>query len=138
MPSIEIVAAVLFAIALLHTFATRLRTSLATRFPRHEGLFHLLGEVEVVFGFWAMVLVLAMALAAAAAPALAYVESRNYTEPLFVFVIMVIAPRTRAGDGPLGDRPLRAAAAAARRGHGLARAGRWCRCWARWSPSRPR
>jgi NAD(P)H dehydrogenase (quinone) len=34
---------------------------LAHRHPRHAGLFHLLGEVEVVFGFWAFVLMLAMA-----------------------------------------------------------------------------
>jgi len=44
-----------------------------------------------VFGFWAMVLILAMALVADGATALNYVESRNYTEPLFVFVVMVMA-----------------------------------------------
>ena len=56
------------------------------------GLFHLLGEVEVVFGFWAIVLVLAMALSSQAATQRStYAESRNYTEPLFVFVVMVIA-----------------------------------------------
>ena len=91
MPSIETVAAVLFAIALLHTFATRLLHRLAHRFPRHQGLFHLLGEVEVVFGFWALVLVLAMAALSSWGEAVAYVEGRTYTEPLFVFVIMVIA-----------------------------------------------
>jgi hypothetical protein len=47
--------------------------------------------VEVVFGFWAIVLVLAMALTSGATAALEYAESRNYTEPLFVFVVMVIA-----------------------------------------------
>jgi hypothetical protein len=31
-----------------------------TRQPRHAGLWHLLGEIEVVFGFWAMVLMLVM------------------------------------------------------------------------------
>src|SRR5262249_39770518 len=55
------------------------------------GLFHLLGEVEVVFGFWAIVLVLAMALAGGADLALGYAESRQYGEPLFVFVVMVVA-----------------------------------------------
>ena len=85
------IAASIFAIALLHTFTAKQFERLAHRFPRHAGIFHLLGEVEVVFGFWAIVLVIVMALAADGATALAYAESRNYTEPLFVFVVMVIA-----------------------------------------------
>lgn len=88
---IQWIAAALFAIALLHTFAAKRFERLSHRYPRHAGLFHLLGEVEVVFGFWAIVLVLAMALVVGGAPALDYAESRNYTEPLFVFVVMVIA-----------------------------------------------
>ncbi len=88
---IQWIAAALFAIALLHTFAAKQFERLSHRYPRHAGLFHLLGEVEVVFGFWAIVLVLAMALVVGGTPALEYAESRNYTEPLFVFVVMVIA-----------------------------------------------
>lgn len=88
---IEIVAAVLFGLALLHTFAAHHLERLSRRFPRHAGLLHLLGEVEVVFGFWAIVLVMALALMAGPAEALEYAESRNYTEPLFVFVVMVMA-----------------------------------------------
>jgi hypothetical protein len=91
MPSIESVATFLFGLALLHTFAARLLHRLGERFPKHEGLFHLLGEVEVVFGFWSMVLVLAMAALSSWNDAIGYIESRTYTEPLFVFVIMVIA-----------------------------------------------
>ncbi len=89
--TIDLVAAVLFGTALIHTFAAKQLERLARRYPRHAGLLHLLGEVEVVFGFWAMVLVLAMALLSGGPAALAYAESRNYTEPLFVFVVMVIA-----------------------------------------------
>jgi len=91
MHAIEIAAAVLFAIALLHTFAARQLLRLGRRFPAHAGLFHLLGEVEVVFGFWSAVLVLVMAALGSWDDAIGYVESREYTEPLFVFVIMVIA-----------------------------------------------
>ena len=54
---IDLIAAGLFGLALLHTFAAKQFERLARRFPRHAGLFHLLGEVEVVFGFWAIVLV---------------------------------------------------------------------------------
>jgi hypothetical protein len=89
--TIQQIGLVLFVIALLHTFATHLFEVLAHRYPRHAGLFHLLGEVEVVFGFWAFVLILAMALIDGSASAIDYVESRHYTEPLFVFVVMVVA-----------------------------------------------
>jgi hypothetical protein len=89
--SLELAAAAIFAVALCHTFAARQLERLATRFPRHAGLFHLLGEVEVVFGFWAIVLVGFIAFARGDDAAIAYAESRDYTEPLFVFVVMVIA-----------------------------------------------
>lgn len=89
--AVEIVAAAVFAAALIHTFAAKQFDRLANRYPKHAGLLHLLGEVEVVFGFWAIVLILAMALLAGGPEALEYAESRNYTEPLFVFVVMVIA-----------------------------------------------
>ena len=76
----------------LHTFANKLFEHLANRYPKYGGLFHLLGEVEVVFGFWAIVLVMVMALMAGGPQAaLTYAESRQYTEPLFVFVVMVVA-----------------------------------------------
>ena len=91
MNPVDLVGAVLFALALVHTFSTKAFHALAHRYPRHAGLFHLLGEVEVVFGFWAFVLIVVMALMGGGAAAIGYVESRQYTEPLFVFVVMVIA-----------------------------------------------
>ena len=87
----QAIGAGLFALALLHTFAAKSLDSLAHRYPRHAGLFHLLGEVEVVFGFWAFVLIVVMALVSGEASAIAYAESRQYTEPRFVFVVMVVA-----------------------------------------------
>lgn len=96
--TIQIIATALFAVALAHTFAAKQFESLAHRYPRHAGPFHLLGEVEVVFGFWAIVLVLTMALVTDGKQALGYAESRNYGEPLFVFVVMVIA-----GSRPIVD-----------------------------------
>ncbi|MFC5513881.1 putative Na+/H+ antiporter [Massilia jejuensis] len=91
MTTIQLVGALLFACALVHTFAAKGFEILADRHPRHEGLFHLLGEVEVVFGFWAFILVVAMAVISGPGTAVDYAESRQYTEPLFVFVVMVIA-----------------------------------------------
>ncbi|MDP3823013.1 MAG: putative Na+/H+ antiporter [Burkholderiales bacterium] len=91
MTLLDILAAVLFGLAVLHTFSAKQIARLGDRFPRHHGLFHLLGEIEVVFGFWAMVLVLALTGLQGPDSSIAYVESRQYTEPLFVFVIMVVA-----------------------------------------------
>lgn len=91
MPNIDFIAAGLFGLALIHTFSTKLFERLAHKHPRHEGLFHLLGEVEVVFGFWAVVLIAAIAAVSGGSKAVEYAESRQYTEPLFVFVIMVVA-----------------------------------------------
>lgn len=85
------IALAIFTLALMHTFAAKQIERLSHRFPRHAGLFHLLGEVEVVFGFWAIVLIMVMGLMRGGDQALAYAESRNYTEPLFVFVVMVVA-----------------------------------------------
>lgn len=89
--TMQAIGAGLFACALLHTFAAKSFERLAHRYPRHAGMFHLLGEVEVVFGFWAFVLIVVMALVSGGAEAIAYAESRQYTEPLFVFVVMVVA-----------------------------------------------
>jgi hypothetical protein len=91
MTPIQFIGVLLFALALVHTFSTKVFHNLARRHPRHAGLFHLLGEVEVVFGFWACVLIVAMAFISGGATALGYAESRQYGEPAFVFVVMVIA-----------------------------------------------
>ena len=87
----EFVAAGIFGAALIHTFSTKFFERLAHQRPNHAGIWHLLGEVEVVFGFWALVLMVAMALMQGTTAATQYLDSRNYTEPMFVFAIMVIA-----------------------------------------------
>ncbi len=89
--TVQLIALAIFVVALCHTFAAKLFERLSHRYSRHAGLFHLLGEVEVVFGFWAIVLVFVLAFMQGGAQALSYAESRNYTEPLFVFVVMVMA-----------------------------------------------
>ena len=89
--TLKIGAVVLFAIAVIHTFSGKFFEKLAHRQPAHAGIWHMLGEVEVVFGFWAMVLIVYLTVFGEAAGALEYLESRNFTEPMFVFVIMVVA-----------------------------------------------
>src|SRR5471032_1639217 len=89
--TIQLVGAILFGLALLHTFAAKSFEVLSHRNQRHAGLLHLLGEVEVVFGFWAFILIIAMAVLSGGDAAIQYAESRQYTEPLFVFTVMVVA-----------------------------------------------
>ena len=81
----------LFVLAVLHTFSTKFFDHLSHVKPAHAGIFHLLGEVEVVFGFWAMVLFGVFMAMQGKPAALAYVDGLNFTEPLFVFAIMVVA-----------------------------------------------
>ncbi|HYC37603.1 MAG TPA: putative Na+/H+ antiporter [Usitatibacter sp.] len=98
--TLQAIAAVLFAAAVVHTFSTRFFERLAHQRPAHAGAWHLLGEVEVAFGFWAMALVLMMMVLGGRGEATAYLDSRNFTEPMFVFAIMVVA----------GSRPILALA----------------------------
>ena len=53
---IEYIAAALFFLALIHTFSAKYFVKLAQRESRHAGAWLMLGEVEVVFGFWAFIL----------------------------------------------------------------------------------
>ena len=102
------IATLIFALAIAHTFA-------AVRFSRHASrvqqahdersraagkpptpsvaaeLLHFLGEIEAVFGLWAVVLVAAMVAYAGWETATHYFNEITYTEPLFVVVIMALA-----------------------------------------------
>lgn len=89
--TLQIIAAVIFAIAIIHIFSVKYFENLANRSEKHSGLFHLLGEIEVVFGIWAMILVIFMFVFLGKAETMDYVNNRNFVEPMFVFVIMVIA-----------------------------------------------
>src|SRR5688572_23996481 len=99
----------IFLIAVLHTFAAPRFAALAHRVQhRHDErihalrqpsspsvraeLLHFVGEVEVVFGLWAVVLLIAATLYAGWESAKHYFnDTVNYTEPLFVVVIMALA-----------------------------------------------
>ena len=89
--TINLVGTAIFALAILHTFSTKVFEHFAHTSKAHAGFWHLLAEVEVVFGFWAMVFVCFLFFHGGQVEAVEYLEGRNFTEPLFVFVIMVIA-----------------------------------------------
>lgn len=89
--SVQVIATVLFAIAIVHTFSVPVFARLAHKNGPHAGVWHFLAEVEAVFGVWAFVLLVVMALVAGTSTMIDYMDTRNFTEPLFVFAIMVVA-----------------------------------------------
>lgn len=91
---LEIAGTTLFFIAVLHTFICSKLMHISHSAPQgslKNSIFHFLGEVEVVFGLWAAVFFLFMTLHLGAADANKQMDAMNFTEPMFVFVIMVIA-----------------------------------------------
>ncbi len=119
--AIEVIATVLFGLAILHTFSVKRFHRLAHKAKDGsvlENLFHMLAEVEVVFGLWAGVFIVVLAVYGKVGDAVAYLEGSyviggaavdpaahaggghggaagavhiNFTEPAFVFVIMTVA-----------------------------------------------
>lgn len=91
--SIEVLATALFAAALLHTFLANRFEHAARRRPANSvgaNLLHLLGEVEVVFGLWATLFVVAIMIGDSTSTGIHYLESLDFREPTFVFVVMAI------------------------------------------------
>lgn len=89
--ALQIAALVVFALALVHIFLASKFERMAMRYPTQAGILHLLGEVEVVFGFWALVLFLIDMVLRGTGQAVEHLESLSFQEPLFVFVVMVVA-----------------------------------------------
>jgi hypothetical protein len=91
---IEIAATAIFAIAIIHTFLVSKFAKIAHHYPEGsmgENFWHFMAEVEAVFGIWAAVFLLfVMGVQGFSAP-IQYLESLNFTEPGFVFVIMAMA-----------------------------------------------
>jgi hypothetical protein len=91
---IESIGFFIFILAVLHTFCVKIFQKIGNRFPSGsvlENLFHFLGEVEVVFVFWSGILFATWYFLQGSQSAIAYFESRNFTEPLFVLVVMAIS-----------------------------------------------
>ncbi len=100
----EVIATVIFTLAVLHTFLVSKFHHLALKFPAgspaHEFLLFF-GEVEAVFGMWASIFMVAYIIDQGLAVydgqhiliggAVHYLEGLNFTEPAFVFVIMCMA-----------------------------------------------
>ena len=106
----NLVATLIFLFAIIHTFMTgrfmaishrwerehekKIESGQADRHSVHHGaeLFHFLGEVEAVFGIWAIALVIAIIGFYDWKTSVYYLSYRvNFTEALFVVVIMTLA-----------------------------------------------
>ena len=105
----DLVATAIFALAILHTFSVARFTAIAHRVQHarderaaREGrppspstlaeFLHFFGEVEVVFGLWAIVLGFAILFWHGFDTVIGYFNHTvNYTEPIFVVVIMALA-----------------------------------------------
>ena len=105
----NLVATLIFLAAIVHTFlsskflfyAHKWKAEHQKKIERGEvsesstklsaEIFHFLGEVEVVFGLWAVVLTAAIVLFYDWHTFVGYISGVNYTEPMFVVVIMTLA-----------------------------------------------
>jgi hypothetical protein len=114
----NLVATTIFALAIAHTFMTPMIRRMAHRAedklrnrPRngrpvpldddgnevpevsfHGQILHFLSEVEAVFGIWAVILAVAITLARGSGTAVDYIGHKvDFTEPMFVMVIMALA-----------------------------------------------
>src|SRR5690625_6774877 len=77
--TMELVATLLFAIAIVHTFSVPVFARLANRGGPHSGLWNMLSEVEAVFGVWAFVLICFIAVFVGIGSAVEYMEDRKST-----------------------------------------------------------
>lgn len=91
---IEILSTLFFFIAIIHTFLVSKIRMIAHYKNTHSIAFHfwhLLSEVEIVFGLWSFVFLGCFAMFSGVDSAVHYLDSLNFVEPAFVFVIMCMS-----------------------------------------------
>ena len=92
---VQIAALVIFILAVIHTFSVKRFESFSHRCedrPMLRRLFHFLGEIEAVFGIWALFLVMVLIPIVGQNSVKEYLTLEvSYVEPALIFVIMTIA-----------------------------------------------
>lgn len=91
---IEVLSTLFLALALVHSFITPIFAKISTKCSEESKskiFFHLLAEVELVFGFWALFFLAIWSVFYDTHQMLAYTLTLKMTEPLFIFCVMVIA-----------------------------------------------
>lgn len=92
--TLEVISTILFFVAIIHTFLVSKFEHIADQKVKGSmsaNIWHYLAEVEVVFGLWALIFITSYIVLAGPTEAIEYLDTLNYTEPAFVFVIMCIA-----------------------------------------------
>lgn len=92
----NLVGTLIFFVAISHAFLSSKFLRYAHQIDSHKhpmksGLFHYLGEIEVVFGLWSIALGLAITYFYKWETFVEYVGGLEYTEPVFIVVIMTVA-----------------------------------------------
>ncbi len=90
---IELLGAIFFGLAVIHTFMVGKILQWAHHFPKESlwnNIFHLLGEIEAVFAIWAALFMSLFIGIEGWEKAIAYQNSLVFLEPFFIFVIMVV------------------------------------------------
>ncbi|UYL09497.1 putative Na+/H+ antiporter [Bdellovibrio sp. SKB1291214] len=91
--TLELLGTIFFAIAVVHTFMVGKILHWSHQFPKNSmiaGFLHLLGEIEAVFAIWASLFMVCYIAMEGWTPAITYQNSLDFTEPFFIFAIMVI------------------------------------------------
>lgn len=89
--SLNYISTILFALAIAHSFLSKPISELAHTFPMYKKTWHLLSEVEIVFGLWGLVFLVISLSNIGFNNTLEFLNQLSFVEPLFVFVVMVIA-----------------------------------------------
>lgn len=87
-------ATALFVCAVLHTFCCSRIVALAHKCQKgsvSEKVLHFLGEVEVVFGFWAFVFLALLSVLLGINTSITYLNEIDFKEAVFVFIIMCMS-----------------------------------------------
>ncbi len=100
----NLVAAILFVFAIIHTFLAHNFTVISQRWRKQNmklgiepvdsfgvGVMHFMGEIEVVFGMWAIPLFALISYNYSWLTAISYFDHIEFVEPMFVVIIMIIA-----------------------------------------------
>ncbi|MEK2688159.1 putative Na+/H+ antiporter [Bdellovibrio sp. GT3] len=91
--NLELIGTIFFALAVIHTFMVGKILHWSHKFPKGSmtsGVLHLLGEIEAVFAIWASMFMVVYIAMEGWTPAITYQNSLNFTEPFFIFAIMVV------------------------------------------------
>ena len=91
---VKVSSLVIFILAILHVFCAKFFNTLSVKYSNNKiksSIFHYLGEIEVVFGLWAIILLTILSFVIGYSGVEQYLGQVSYSEAVFVFIVMVIS-----------------------------------------------